>query len=321
MTPSPTFTRAVLTAAAAATLATACDLQKISDQATARTVAVSTLLSTPSIEVRREALALNGLDASLPAFDAGALAGLDAGALFADAGALLGDAGIVVTSDGLVIPAQHLAFVFFGQRKGDDLKSAPVGTPGATATLKQVGGPSFQLADQGEGAYALLPDAGFSYVPGATYQFEFAFQAKTYVAQVDDVPRSEDIPQFHPPEGYLELDAGTGFLFTRPDPPSGQLRSYGFVNVFPISIRGEQGAPTFSNIPTTALGFLKLVVAPTEWQRTIVEIPGSAFPNPDTNYVVVLQSAKLGGPLSNNLFTGSAILAGTADVAIVKTRR
>ena len=45
------------------------------------------------------------------------------------------------------------------------------------------------------------------------------------------------------------------------------------------------------------------------------------FPDPDMNYIVVFQSAKLGGPKSDNLFSGSAILAGTADVAIIKTRK
>lgn len=321
MTPSPTFTRAALALVTLGGALAACDLQMLGDQATARTVAVSTLLYTPPIEVKGRAIAFNGLDASIPGFDAGVLTGLDAGALLGDAGALLADAGIVLTGDGLIIPAQNLAFVFFGQRQGESLQSAPVGTPGATATLKQAGGPSFQLTDQGGGAYAMLPDAGFVYQEGATYQFEFGFEGKTYVAQVDEVPRNENIPQFHPAEGYIELDAGTGFFFTRPDPSPDKLRNFGFVNVFPISISGGQGQPTYTNIPTSALGFLKLVVAPTEWQRTRVDIPGSAFPDPDTNYVVVLQSAKLGLPLTNNLFAGSAILAGTADVAIVKTRK
>lgn len=300
MNPSPTFTRAALASAAVA-LCAGCDLQTIGDQARAKTVAVSTLLYTPPVEVKGGAIA--GLDASVPSFDAGLLPDLDAG----------------IAS--LTIPAQNLAFVFFGQRQGDGFEAAPVGTAGATAVLKQVGGPSFALTDQGQGAYALSPDAGFVYAPGATYQFEFGLEGKTYLAEVEDVPRSENIAQFHPPEGYVELDAGAGFLFTRPDPPPGQLRNYGFVNVIPINLRGEQGSPTFTNIPSSALGFLKLVVAPSDWQKTVVELPGSAFPEPDTNYLVVLQSAKLGGPKSTNLFTGSAVLAGTADVAIVKTRK
>jgi hypothetical protein len=51
----------------------------------------------------------------------------------------------------------------------------------------------------------------------------------------------------------------------------------------------------------------------------VVTIPATAFPDKDHNYVIVFQSAKLGGPKSTNLFSGSAILAGTADIAVVKT--
>jgi hypothetical protein len=287
----------------------ACDLQKIGNQATAKTVAVSTLLTTPEIQVKGGAIAGNGFDASIPAFDAGFT--IDAGVLFDDAG--------------ITIPAQNLAFVFFGQRQGDNPDSPPVGTAGASAKLKEVGGATFTLDDQGSGTYALSPDAGFVYKPNATYQFEFGLNNQTYLAEVVNVPGKENIPEFHPAAGYIELDAGAGsdagvFVFIRPDPPQGQNRNFGFVNVFAVSAQG-QGAPTYSNIPTTPLGFIKLLLAPTDWTTTRVEIPGYAFPDPDANYIVVLQSAKLGGPKSDNLFSGSAILAGTADVAIVKTRK
>jgi hypothetical protein len=304
MNTSPTITRPAL-AALALLAGSACDFQKIGNQATAKTVAVSTLLTTPPIEVKGAAIAGNGLDASLP--------DLDAGLLF-DGGISFGDAG-------LTIPAQNLAFVFLGQRQGESIDSAPAGTPGAIATLKEVGGPTFPLDDQGGGAYGLSPDAGFVYKPNATYQFEFALNNQTYVAEVERVPSKENIPEFHPAAGYVELNAGQSMTFVRPDPPQGQSRNFGFVNVFPINNEGSQGQPTYTNIPTTPLGFLKLLLAPTDWTKTSVEIPGTAFPNPDSNYIVVLQSAKLGGPKSDNLFTGSAILAGTADVAIVKTRK
>jgi hypothetical protein len=304
MIPSSTFTRLALGAFAFAALA-GCDLQKLGNQAQARTVAVSTLLSTPRIEVKGAAVAGNGLDAG--------------GLIPVDAGITL-DAGVFVSDAGITIPAQNLAFVFFGQRQGDTLDSPPVGVEGAAAKLQRVGGASFALADEGSGAYALPADAGFTYESGATYQFEFGLMNQTYVAEVEDVPAREQIDEFDPPAGYVELEAGSPFAFHRPDPPPGRVRNFGFVNVFPVSSDGSQGAVTYTNIPSTALGFLKLVVAPGDWQKTRVEIPGSAFPERDRNYVIVLQSAKLGGPKSENLFTGSAILAGTADVLIVKTK-
>jgi len=282
-----------------------CDLTK---QAQAKTVAVSTILTTPNIDIKAEALASNGLDASIPSFDGG----FDAG--------ILGDAGILLTDAGITIPAQNLAFVYLGQRQGESLDVAPMGVPGAAARLIQVGGPSFALEDQGSGNYALSPDAGFVYTDDATYQFEFKVQTQTYVAEVAHVPSRETIAAFHPPAGFIELEAGTEFTFTRPDPPGGTDRNFGFVNVFPVSQSG-QGQPTYTNIPMTPLAFLKLIAFPQEWKSTQVTIPGTAFPNKDSNYVIVLQSAKLGGPKSDNLFAGSAILAGTAEVAIVKTKK
>lgn len=303
MNPSPTITLPL--AALAVFLGAGCELQKIGNQATARTVAVSTLLTTPAFEVKGEAIAGNGFDAGFSGFDAGAF----------DAG------GITFSDGGIRIPEQNLAFVFFGQRQGDSPDAPPVGTEGATAKLKEVGGGTFTLDDQGGGTYALSPDAGFIYKPNATYQFEFNHAAQVFLAEVERVPSKENIPQFHPAAGYVELNAGQSLTFIRPDPPMGQNRNFGFVNVFPINSQGSQGQPTYTNIPTTPLGFIKLLLAPTDWTTTSVVIPGTAFPNPDSNYVVVMQSAKLGGPKSDNLFSGSAILAGTADVAIIKTRR
>ena len=284
---------------------TGCDFGKISSQATAKTVAVSTLLTTPAFEVKAEAIAGNGFDASVPDVDGGL--GFDAGALLADAGVL--------------VPAQNAAFVFFGQRQGTALDSAPIGTAGATATLVQDNGTSWPLDDVGEGTYALSPDAGFTYRDDATYTFRFAWQGQTYEGKIERVPSREVIPEFHPSAGYVALTSGQSFTFTRPDPPQGEDRNFGFVNVFPINSAGAKGEPTYTNIPSTPLGFLQLVAAPTEWKGTKVTIPASAFPERDANYIVLLQSAKLGGPSTDNLFIGSAILAGTADIAIVKTAK
>lgn len=303
MNPSLTMMR---TLAAGTLLLLGCDLQTLGSQATAKSVAVSTLLSTPAVEVKAGAIAGNGLDAGLPDLDGG----------------LLLDAGVLLTDAGVTIPAQNLAFVFFGQRQGTNLDSPPTGTAGAQVTLVEVGGGRFPLADQGGGNYSLSDaDAGFTYKDGATYDFEIVQGGATYVAEVERVPAKENIAQFHPAAGYVELDANAEFTFTRPEPPAGEDRHLGFINVFPISSNGSQGQPTYTNIPTTPLAFLKLVVAPNDWKTTVVTIPGSAFPQRDANYLVVLQSAKLGGPKSANLFTGSAILAGTADVAVVKTRK
>lgn len=269
----------------------ACDL----NQLTASEVAVATVLSTPPIELRGEAVAGQGLDAGLPALDGG----------------LPFDAGVT-------IPKQTLVTLYFGN-KGPGLDQAPTGITGASVTLQEVGGPTFTLEEVGGGTYA-LGDAGFAYKSGATYDFSIAHNNATYLAEVANVPQEERVPQFHPAAGYVELTAGQPFAFTRPEPPAGQNSPLGFVSVFPVDSSSGKGDPTYTNLPQTPLQFLKLVVAPGDWTKQQMEIPGTAFPLPDKNYVIILQSAKLGGPKSSNLFTGSAIIAGAADVAIVKTR-
>jgi hypothetical protein len=277
--------------AALAVVAVACDL----NQLTANNVVVATILSSPAIEVRGQALAGIGLDGSVPDVDGG-----------------------IPIDAGVTIPPQNVVTVFFGT-KGPGLDTAPTGIAGATVTLQEVGGGTFPLSDVGGGTYALV-DGGFAYASGATYNFNIVHNNTTFVAEVAKVPMQERVPAFHPPAGYVELQAGTPFAFTRPEPAPGEELPLAFINVYAVSAQGTSKDPTYSTLPSTPLQFLKLVVAPSDWKKQQMEIPGTAFPDPQKNYVVVLQSAKLGGPKSSNLFTGSAVVAGTADVAIIKTR-
>ena len=108
--------------------------------------------------------------------------------------------------------------------------------------------------------------------------------------------------------------------FTRPPAQGGKERNLGFVSVFPVDQNGERGEPTWTNMPSKPLDFLKLVALPAKWKEDKVTIPGSAFPNADQTYLVVLQAVKLGGPESDNLFSGSALLAGTAEIGVVRTK-
>jgi hypothetical protein len=279
----------------------ACDLQKIGNQATAKSVAVGIILATPPVEIKAQAVALRDAGFNFPADS-----GIDAGALFADAG--------------ITVPGQNIVTLYFGQREGSGLDIAPTGTTGASVSLVEVGGPTFQLKEEGSGNYVAQDDAGFKYKSNATYTFNISHLGTTYVAEIEKTPTQETIAKFHDAPGFIEINANESVSFTRPDPLSGQDRQLGFINVFAINSSGGNKTATYSNIPTTPLGFLKLVVVPNEWKESVVTIPGTAFPSAKSNYVIVLQSAKLGGPKSDNLFSGSAILAGAADVGIVKTK-
>lgn len=290
-------------------LATACDIQKTANQLTARSTVVATILATPNLTLKPQAIA--GFDAGRFAFDAGFLA----------------DAGLPDVSDaGVPVPAQNMVSVFFGQREGDGLDLAPRGVSGATVALRETGGRSFSLNEAGGGSYVLnVGDAGFRYAANATYRIEIQHAGETYAAEVATVPAEERIAAFEVATGFVDVVAGQALTLMRAEPAPGQRLNLGFVSVFPIDLTGKQAPnPTYTNLPATPLQFLKLLGdtlgAQTEYRAVSVTIPGAAFPEPNRNYLILFQSAKTGGPVTENLFAGSAIIAGTAAVGVVKTR-
>lgn len=285
----------------------ACDLEKTGNQLAARTVMVATLLATPPVDV--DPAAMLGFDGGLPD-----------GGFSGDAG-FPADAGFSADG-GFTVPGQTAAFVFLGTRSATALDSPPEPISNATVAVVPAGGSAVTLDNDGSGNYSKtsVDDPSFEYQSGKTYEFRATVGAETFVGEVQDAPALERISQFHPPEGYVELAAKSSFTFTRPDPPPNTERNLGFVTVFPMSSDGQRGEPTYSNVPKTPLDFLELVAAPSEWKQTQVTVPGEAFPQGKSTYLVVFQSVKTGGPKSDNLFTGSAILAGTADIAVVRTK-
>lgn len=293
---------------AAAVVPLACDLGKTAEQLTADKVMIATLLSTPPVEIRPSFLNPDGGfgDAGIE---------LDGG-LELDGGVGL-DGGFGVT-----IPAQTVAFVFFGARTSQSLDSPPSAIDNATVTLRPSGAANVTLENQGGGNYGknTQEDESFQYQSGATYDFVATLDGTEYVGRVEQVPQLERIDAFHPGDGFVEHPANTPFSFSRPAPPANQERNLGFVTVLPIGDEGEKGDPTYSNIPSTPLDFLKLIALPGTYKTDTVTLPGSAFPNVDQTYLVIFQSVKSGGPESENLFTGSALLAGTAEVGIFRTK-
>lgn len=300
--------RATIALLAAFALMVGCDVGKTASQASARRVMVATLIQTPEITVPREALAIPIPDAGGFTFDGG----------------LPFDAGFSpFTADGkLLLREETLSFAFFGERQGDGLTQAPVPLDGTTLFVQAGENPRLEMRlDNSTGAYQLssLDNPAMKYLEGEKYTFTANNQSENYITEIAAVPPHEQIVAFHPPDGFIHLNAGQQFVFVRSDPPENQDRDLGFVTVLPITDEGKRGIPTWTNVPTDAFGLLKLVAAPGAYKRSEVTIPGEAFPDRDSNYLILLQTARLGGPQTANLFIGSAIMAGTAEVGIVKT--
>ncbi|MDY7225136.1 hypothetical protein [Hyalangium rubrum] len=269
----------------------ACDLGKTVDQISAETVMVGTLLSTPDVPLSPEAAA--GLDGGFQ---------LDGG------------------QSTVTIPGQTVAFLFLGTR--EDENSTPSGLTGATVSVQPKNGQAVSLSSDGAGAYSRSSntDEKLTYQSGATYTFTAERSGERYVGVVENSPAQERIAALHPASGVVRISANTPLSFDRADPPSNQDRTIGFVTVVPVSASGQQGQPTYSNVPTAPLDFIKLVAFPAEWKEKTVSIPGTAFPDPQQTYLVTFQAVRTGGPESSNLFLGSAILTGTADVGVVRTQ-
>jgi hypothetical protein len=269
----------------------ACDLGKTVDQISAETVMVGTLLSTPDVNFSPEAVA--GLD----------------GGFRADGG-----------QSNITIPGQTVAFMFLGTRDGEN--AAPQGLTGATVTLQPQGGQAVTLTSDGAGAYSRSSnsDPKLTYKSGTNYTFTATRNGERFEGLVENSPAQERIEKLHPATLSVPHTANTAFSFDRAEPPSGQDRTIGFITVVPISDNGDQGAPTYSNVPTDPLAFLSLVAFPADYKQKTVTIPATAFPMARQTYLVTFQAVRSGGPESSNLFLGSALLVGTADIGVVRTQ-
>lgn len=280
----------VLSAAAVSLFAPlACDLEKL----TAEKVMIGTLLSTPAVEVNPSATA-----------------GLDGGFTTADGGQAT-----------LTIPAQTAALVFFGTRQGEGA-AEPAAISDATVRLQPQGGQATALPSDGAGFYTLTNNGEGSelkYQEGATYDFVVTSGGEQFIGRVENAPKQEKVEAFHPATTVIRREANTPFSFTRRPVDVGEERTVGFVSVFPVGSNGDRGDATYTNTPKTPLEFLQLVAIPSQWKTDTVDIPAAAFPQRDQTYLVVFQTVRMGGAESSNLWFGSALLAGTADVGVVQT--
>jgi hypothetical protein len=265
-------------------LASASACPSLTQKAESNTLAAATLLATPNFNL-------------VIAFDGGTL-----------------DAG--------TIPGEVVTGLFFGQRNPDDLSAPPTGLAGAGVSV-QFTAMSLALGDQTGGKYYLdsTQNSQLVYTVGAVYSFQMAYQGQTYVGSVT-APPQETIPQFHPtPYAPITLAANSPLTITRNPPPAGGSLLPAFTVVFPLDASGNEQSPTYTNVPSTPLALLSFVVDDSQWTQQTVNIPGSAFPQPGSNYLVSVTAVQLGNQsqFSSNLFLGSAFVAGTADVGLVQT--
>lgn len=274
-----------------------CGIESRTNQFTAQKVMVATLLATPEVS-----------------FNPVTLFGLDGGSVPRDAG-MDPDAGTIT------VGPQAIAFMYFGQRSRQSLDTPPDPIPNAVSWVILRDGGTVDMPSKNDGTYLQTSSdkPTLRYESGGTYQFSASTGGQAYIGEVEGAPLLERIDVFHPSAGYVSHASGSAFTFTRPPPPAGIERPMGFVTVLPLE-GGAPGSPTYTNIPTTPLEFLKLVALPSAWKGNTVTVPGTAFPSAQQTYLVIFQAAKLGAAKTDNLFIGSAILAGTADFAIVRTR-
>lgn len=259
----------------------ACDLEQL----TAEKVMVGTLLATPEITV------------SPAAFGAGE------------------------TEATVTIPAHTEALVLFGEREtGGTL--IPTSVSGATVHIQPQGGEALPLSEEGGGTYRRAlngENAELVYQQSATYDFVATHGGEQFIGRVENAPGREAIAALHPPAGVVFHDANTAFTLNRPALNANEARTVAFVSVYPISADGARGEATYTNSPSTPLEYIEMATLPERWKTDSVTIPGTAFPERAQTYLVVLQSVRLGGPKSSNLWFGSTLLVGTADVGVVRT--
>jgi len=233
----------------------------------------------------------------------------------------------------ITVPPQTVAQVFFGKEDSDPTKQ-PTGLADATVTLGY-GGQSFTLppsaATAGDYELSTPEDASFNYQEGVHYTLTVTEAGTTYTAEVDG-PYPQRMEQFEAAgDAPLSQKTGQQLLLTRAnvlaDGGFASLEDVAFVTVMKldasaINLTTQQlnsNIPsTYSNMPQTPLDLLDLIANDSLWKQKIITIPGTAFPDAATTYLVTIATVRKGST-SDNLFTASGFLVGLADVKLVQT--
>ncbi len=225
-------------------------------------------------------------------------------------------------------PRAASATIFFGNRPSvTTLQPDPVN--GATVTITDTANLSTTAAPVDAGIYVVSSiGGGLTYDPGATYTFTLVDSNHTTYTATGTAPTQEAVSQLQttftddggvPLPVFTQIAANTAFTLTRSAAQvNGQL-DIAFVTVF--SIQGQTLSPTFTwtNAPQQPVDFLNLITNDSSWRQPSVTIPAAAFPTAGL-YLVALTAVSKGQPTSTDLFTGSAVLLGTATVGVLDAR-
>jgi len=275
------FTRAFVALCCLALVVSACELV---ESATADRVLAGTVMATPEYDFN--------------------------GTAFGDAGYTAPDGGSLLPP----VPSQTVAQIFFGSRDPKDLTKPPTGVSGAKVSLS-VGGKSYSLTDKGSGNYMLttIENKEFVYQPGAEYKLTITNGGNTYTASVT-APQEERVQQFHATPG-IPLDHTANQQL---QVPRERVDNIAFTTVVPMSQAGK-GDPTYTDFPSKPLDLLDLVANDSKWKQKTITMPGTAFPQTGAVYLVNVAAVEK-GDTSENLFTTSVFLVGSADLGLVKTQ-
>jgi hypothetical protein len=194
---------------------------------------------------------------------------------------------------------------------------------------------SVSVPSKGSGVYAVTSkESMLTLEDGTAYTVTIARAGQTYVLTGTSLATPPKIKEFEDPSPKVipnyDYVARNGFTVTRdPTKDDTNLNPVAFVamqaidsNTTASSTPASSGL-TYSNVPTTPLGFLELVLDKSKWQANTFPIPVEKFAAA-TPYLITMTGVSDGkNPITNGssaLFAGSTFLIGTADAGGVVTK-
>ncbi len=219
-----------------------------------------------------------------------------------------------VSPGGDTITSATTAQLFFGERQSD-LSQPPTPLAASSATLSWDGaaaGAASLTAVTGKAGW-YQASSGIAYAAGTRYTFKVVYQGEEFSGAVQ-APSPSRITNADATTHVFEPGAYGGTSLTVTRDVSG-----GAADAIYAAFRSDDLAhATCDNAPFDDAGkFVQFVLDDAAWKVTSFVLPKSpCFPSLGT-YAVTLTTVEKSTDVSSNLFLGSAVLAGSADVAVL----